>query len=91
MSEMVVKSTWAQYFVGGFLFVYSIRGLCTVEPGVWRRNFPWVLAYKFWYGELLQGHAAGNNPDLSIGRLAVGRSRGIRPELALAGAELIAY
>ena len=32
-----------------------------VETGIWRRNFPWVSAYKFWWSELLQGHAIGTN------------------------------
>ena len=33
----------------------------TVEPGVWRRNFPGVLAYKFGWSELLQVHTARTN------------------------------
>ena len=37
--------------------------------GVWRRNFPGVLAYKFWWSELLQGRA-WTNFDLST---AVGK------------------
>ena len=41
----------------------------TVEPGVWRRNFPGVLAYKFWWSELLQGHTAGTNFDLAVGNM----------------------
>ena len=48
----------------------SISYIRTVEPGVWRRNFPGVLAYKFWWSELLRGHTAGTNFDLST---AVGK------------------
>ena len=41
----------------------------TVEPGVWRRNFPWVFASKFWWGWAI----AGTSFDLSTGRLAGGK------------------
>ena len=51
-------------------FSYNWEG--AVEPGVWRRNFAGVLAYKFWWSELLQGPTAvGNmqmNFDLSTGQ-----------------------
>ena len=36
-----------------------------MEPGVWRQDCPGVFAYKFWWRELLQGHTAGTNFDLS--------------------------
>ena len=51
----------------------SANGACLylpgpVEPWVWRRNFPWVFAYKFWWASYCRDVLQANF-DLPTGRL----------------------
>ena len=42
----------------------------TLGPGVWRRRFPWVFAYKSWWCNHCRTHTAEKSFGLSTGRLA---------------------
>ena len=42
----------------------STRRMHIVEPGVWRRRFSWIFAYKFGWGEALQVALQGPLEDI---------------------------
>ena len=69
----------------GLLIAEWIRAtISTVEPENWRRNFPWILPYEFWWGRTTTGwplHRTLSGRNLYKHRATAGRplNRSIGP------------